>query len=78
MDLDELIERLVDLRKEVDGKVEVAIAYQPRYPMGSLLKTVVLSDDDETTGATVYLAGSESNFYIAEAVADKLQAEGWS
>jgi hypothetical protein len=76
MTLDELIERLTDLRdvEGIPGHMEVRIAQQPGYPLlGDLeaITTVVESEaDGDGTEATVYLASGNAKDYGSRSMWD--------
>jgi hypothetical protein len=77
MTLDELIERLTDLRDSegIPGHTEVRVAQQPSYPLlGDLdaVTTVVESEpgDSEATEATVYLASGNASDYGSRSLWD--------
>lgn len=47
MTLDELIERLEEIRETHGGSAEVALAVQPNYPLRERLRGVAFADDAE-------------------------------
>ncbi len=67
MTLDELIERLTDLRdvEGIPGHMEVRIAQQPNYPLLGNLEavTTVVESQDGDSEATVYLASGDAKDY---------------
>lgn len=76
--LDELISRLEDIRDEIGGDTEIAVALQPSYPLRATLFGVTTSDDvvpdedesertDTTDEKVVWLAVSEPRSYDATA-----------
>lgn len=68
MTVAELIEHLEDMPAEA----EVAIAYQPSWPLKSRVAQVVASEGDERT---VYIAEAQGNDYLE---GDTAEALGWS
>lgn len=63
MTLNELIERLEEIRDEVGGNTAVRGAFQPNYPLitGIDAITTVISDNSDEAG--VYIALGDGNNY---------------
>ena len=49
MTLDELIERLQDMREQLsDGDVEILVVHQPGYPLQEVISGVWMPEDDQS------------------------------
>ena len=72
MTLDELIERLTDLRddQEISGDTEIRGAFQPNYPLVAAVHaiTTIVSDDEKEAG--IYFALGDATTYGSEAMWD--------
>jgi hypothetical protein len=74
IDLDELIERLEELRDESDERIKVQVAIQPNLPLVGDVVDVHLSS---ATGEPVVYIASRADGYLAGAVGSELRTRGW-
>jgi hypothetical protein len=63
MTLNELIERLEEIRDEVSGNIQVLGAFQPNYPLIANIDAVTTLISDDSDRAGVYIALSDGNSY---------------
>lgn len=75
--LDELIDKLEELRNDVPGNAIVRIAWQPTYPLYADV-SVVIAGTNEVSDPVVYLAGgNETAGYLDGSTTQALRNEGW-
>lgn len=74
--LDELIERLEDLRDDFTGDMPANVAYQPGYPLFSDLQDVHVFVNSDGEAELFFVAGSGGG-YLASSVATELAERGW-
>lgn len=70
MTLDELIDRLTELRDEVSGSTAIRGAFQPNYPLVASVDaiTTIISDDSDEAG--IFIALGDATTYGSGAMWD--------
>lgn len=63
MTLNELIERLEDLRDEVSGNSEIFGAFQPNYPLTTRVAAITTLVNEDAGTAKIYIALGDGDNY---------------
>lgn len=63
MTLDEMIERLEEIREEVGGSVAIRGAFQPNYPLVTGVDAITTYVSDDSDKAGVYIALGDGRNY---------------